>query len=122
MVVIGTSISDHGDVTLRSGHESRSAQTERSERLVGRLCLVNHTGHMREMSSSDFKAKCLGIIDEVGDTGVRVVISKRGRRVAELIRYTGVDEGAPQATLRGTAHVVGDMTGPTVEPDTWRSV
>jgi prevent-host-death family protein len=77
---------------------------------------------MREMSSSEFKAKCLAVIDEVGESGDRVVISKRGKRVAELIRYTGVEEGSPQATLRGTAHVDGDIVGHTVDPETWRSI
>lgn len=77
---------------------------------------------MKRMSSSDFKAKCLAVIDEVGKSGDRVVISKRGKPVAELIRYTGVDEGAPQATLRDTVHVKGDILGYAVEPETWRSI
>ena len=77
---------------------------------------------MRELSSSEFKAKCLAIIDEVGESGTRVVISKRGKRVAELVRYTGVEDEVPQESLRGTAHVDGDITGPAVDPETWRSL
>ncbi len=76
---------------------------------------------MREISSGEFKAKCLAIIDEVAETGDRVVISKRGKRMVELIRYSGVEDGSPQATLRGTAHVIGGIIGYAVEPQTWQS-
>ena len=48
------------------------------------------------MNASDFKAKCLAIIDEVGNTGDRIVISKRGKPVAELVPVAG---GARRATL-----------------------
>ncbi|MFW6232283.1 MAG: type II toxin-antitoxin system Phd/YefM family antitoxin [Spirochaetota bacterium] len=77
---------------------------------------------MRELSASEFKAKCLAIIDEVGESGTRVVVSKRGKRVAELIRYAGVEDEIPQESLRGTAHLEVDITGPAVDSDAWRSL
>ncbi len=76
---------------------------------------------MKEMSSSEFKAKCLRVIDEVHESGGRIVISKRGKRVAELVRYTEVEDGYPQDSLRGTAHVVGEIVSPAVDPGLWRS-
>lgn len=76
---------------------------------------------MIEMSSSEFKAKCLGVIDEVYESGGRVIISKRGKRVVELVRYTEVEVGYPQESLRGTAHIAGDIESPTLEPHSWRS-
>lgn len=76
---------------------------------------------MIEYSSSEFKAKCLGIIDEVHDSGGRVVITKRGKRVAELVRYTDIEDGYPQESLRGTAHIDGDIESPPVDPAVWRS-
>ncbi len=40
---------------------------------------------MRTIKASEFKAKCLQIMDEVADTGESIVITKRGSPVAELV-------------------------------------
>ena len=37
------------------------------------------------MSATEFRAKCLGLIDEVAETGREIVITKRGRAVARLV-------------------------------------
>ncbi|MYF89142.1 MAG: type II toxin-antitoxin system Phd/YefM family antitoxin, partial [Boseongicola sp. SB0676_bin_33] len=37
------------------------------------------TSHMIKINASDFKARCLAILDNVHETGERVVILKRGR-------------------------------------------
>jgi prevent-host-death family protein len=40
---------------------------------------------MVTINASEFKAKCLAILDEVADTGEAVMILKRGRPVAQLV-------------------------------------
>ncbi len=52
------------------------------------------------ITASEFKAKCLKLIDKVADTGQEIIISKNGRRVARLAPYRkkpkslfGIDEG-----------------------------
>jgi prevent-host-death family protein len=40
---------------------------------------------MRMIAAGEFKAKCLGLIDEVNETGQPVLITKRGKPMAELI-------------------------------------
>ena len=37
------------------------------------------------MPATEFRARCLGLIDEVADTGQEIVITKRGRPVARLV-------------------------------------
>jgi len=37
-----------------------------------------------QIAATEFKAKCLGLLDEVAKTGESVVITKRGRPVARL--------------------------------------
>ncbi len=74
---------------------------------------------MKAMGASEFKARCLAIIDEVSATGSPVVIRKRGRPVAELIRYVGDDEEFPQYALKGSAHIVTEIETPVVPPDQW---
>jgi prevent-host-death family protein len=39
---------------------------------------------MRTMKASEFKAKCLKIMDEVAASGESVVITKNGKEVAKL--------------------------------------
>ena len=47
------------------------------------------TGHggARIMKASEFKAKCLKLMDEIADSGEEIVITKRGRPVSRLVPY-----------------------------------
>ena len=54
----------------------------------------------RTIKASEFKAKCLKLMDEVAESGEEIVIIKNGRPVARLVRYQtrfekffGADEG-----------------------------
>jgi prevent-host-death family protein len=78
--------------------------------------------NMKEIGASDFKARCLALIDEVGETGSPIIISKRGRQVAQLVPYISVDEAIPQETLRGTATFTGDVEAPVTTPEEWDAV
>lgn len=42
---------------------------------------------MKEMKASEFKAKCLQLMDEVAATGEPVVVTKNGRPVSRLEPY-----------------------------------
>ena len=76
---------------------------------------------MRHLSATEFKAKCLALIDEVGATGEAIVIEKRGRPVAQLQAFVAVEEGVPQFTLRGSVRFIGDITKPALSADDWES-
>ena len=39
----------------------------------------------REIAASEFKARCLALLDEVADTKETLVITKRGKPVAEVV-------------------------------------
>ena len=39
---------------------------------------------MKMIKASEFKAKCLKLMDEVAETGETIVITKNGKEVAEL--------------------------------------
>ena len=60
------------------------------------------------MSASDFKARCLRVLDEVAASGAEVVITKHGKPVAKLVpisRTTGTLRGA----WKGFARIRGDI-------------
>ena len=80
------------------------------------------TSHVNTINASDFKARCLAILDRVHETGERLVILKRGRPVAELSPVTGEGSAYPQAVLEGTVTIVGDVVGPVLPEDHWDSL
>ena len=43
------------------------------------------TAGSRTMQASEFKARCLQLMDEVAETGEEIVITKRGRPVSRLV-------------------------------------
>ena len=78
---------------------------------------------MRAIKASDFKARCLAILDEVARTGTPVAISKRGRIVAEVVRPRQAKAGCfPQEALRGTGRTLGDIIAPPLPPEAWEAV
>ncbi len=77
---------------------------------------------MTTISASDFKARCLAILDQVYETGERVVILKRGRPVAELSRVTSMESQYPQSELKGTVIITGDVVEPVILEEHWKSL
>ena len=44
-------------------------------------------GSVRTIKASEFKAKCLKLMDEVAESGEEIVITKHGRPVSRLMPY-----------------------------------
>lgn len=74
---------------------------------------------MRTIRASEFKAKCLAILDEVERTGETVTILKRGRAVARLLPPAPAKGRYPQHALFGTVRVVGDIVEPMLPAESW---
>ena len=74
---------------------------------------------METIDASDFKARCLAILDRVEATGERVVILKRGGPVAELSPHRPEESRYPQADLEGTVDVTGDIIAPAAPEEDW---
>lgn len=73
---------------------------------------------MESMNASEFKAKCLAILDEVARTGKSITICKRGRPVARLIPPLEAEVEHPQRSLLGSVKIVGDIVSP-LGPSLW---
>ena len=74
---------------------------------------------MMEINASEFKAKCLAILDEVFASGLTVTILKRGKPVAQLVPPVQRDEGWPQTMLAGSVEIVGNVIDPALDPEVW---
>lgn len=67
---------------------------------------------MKSLGASEFKARCLALLDEVARTGEPIRISKRGKPVACLVpaaEVGGAKARYPQDTIQGTVHIVGNL-------------
>lgn len=69
-----------------------------------------HTGHM-QMTATEFKAKCLKVLDQVNQTGEPLEISKRGQVVALLVPPP---RNQPWKALRGKGWISCDPFAPVV--------
>ena len=69
-----------------------------------------------KISATEFKAKCLAIIDAVHKRGEVVRVTKRGRVVARLVADYDADD-QPWTSLRGAAKWSGDPFAPAVRED-----
>jgi len=76
---------------------------------------------MDRINASDFKSRCLAILDEVERTGHAVTILKRGREVAQLVPVVSRATGNPQDSLKGTVRIVGDIVGPLLDAGDWEA-
>jgi prevent-host-death family protein len=76
---------------------------------------------MRRVAASEFKARCLKMMDQVDRTNEPIIITKRGRPVAKL-----VPAGRPSrdilGCLAGVIEIVGDIESPVVAPETWEAL
>lgn len=69
-----------------------------------------------KISASEFKAKCLALIDRVHEEGETVTITKRGRVVARLVA-AGDEEQKPWLRLRGSVRWYHDPFEPAISED-----
>ena len=66
---------------------------------------------MKTIKASEFKAKCLKIMDEVAATREPVIITKTGVAVAKLVPVTGKPDTLVGA-LKGSITIIGDIISP----------
>jgi antitoxin (DNA-binding transcriptional repressor) of toxin-antitoxin stability system len=79
---------------------------------------------MKEINASEFKAKCLAILDEISKTGEGLVILKRGRPVAQVIPAVTKKNKYPQEELLGSVKIAPgvDLTEPALDPSDWEAL
>ncbi len=65
----------------------------------------------RIIKASEFKAKCLAVLDEVERTRRSVVITKRGKPVAELVPHKPPSRNL-LGIFKGKMEIVGDIVSP----------
>jgi prevent-host-death family protein len=72
---------------------------------------------MKTISSTEFKARCLAVLNEVHLTREPVLVTKHGKPVVRL-----EPAGKPCkiiGSLKGIMKIVGDIESPIVPPEAW---
>lgn len=76
---------------------------------------------MRSIAISKFKATCLAVIDQVNRSGEPVLVTKRGKPVAEVIPASSSPTQARRlGQLADSGRIVGDVISPIAE-DAWEA-
>ena len=76
---------------------------------------------MKAIAATDFKARCLALIDQVHDSGQAITITKRGKVVA-MLQPAGHDDAKPWLRLRGTILKYDDPFAPAVDSGEWNAL
>ena len=63
----------------------------------------------RSVSATEFKAKCLALLDEVHDRGDVITVTKRGRPVAIIQPVKKKKWKSPEGMWAGKVEIVGDI-------------
>lgn len=66
----------------------------------------------RVIKASEFKAKCLKLMDEVAESGEEIVITKNGRPVSRLAPYRKPSSGLFFGRNRDNIQILGDIVSP----------
>lgn len=71
---------------------------------------------------SEFKARCLALLERVRRTGQPLLITRHGKPVAEVVPPSaGRTEGSLLGSAAATARITGDIVSPASSPDDWEA-
>ena len=70
----------------------------------------------RFIKASEFKAKCLKLMDQVAETGEEIVITKNGEPIAKLVSYQQPHK-VPWGAGKGQIRILGDIISPIDEDE-----
>ena len=64
------------------------------------------------MKASEFKAKCLAVMDQVAESGQAVVVTKNGKPLVELVPHKPKAKRGLLGLLKGELVIKGDIMSP----------
>jgi prevent-host-death family protein len=79
---------------------------------------------MQEIAISEFKAKCLALLQQVAKTKQPIRVTRFGKPVADVIppAEAEVDRNGWIGSGKGTTKIVGDIVSPANEPEDWEAL
>jgi prevent-host-death family protein len=77
---------------------------------------------MANIPATEFKAKCLALMNRVAERQESFVITKRGKPVARLVPLERKAEGSIFGWLRARGSIQGDIVSPAVPSEAWETL
>lgn len=78
---------------------------------------------MKEIAISEFKAKCLALLERVEKTKQPIRITRHGKPVAEVVPAAPmVDRAALMGSMRNSIEILGDIISPASDEDEWEAL
>lgn len=76
---------------------------------------------MLEITISEFKAKCLALLEQVRKTKQPLRVTRHGKPVADVVPSSPptIDRDAWIGSLTGTVEIKGDIISPADDEDDW---
>jgi prevent-host-death family protein len=74
---------------------------------------------MEKIAISDFKARCLAVLEKVRRTSTPILVTRRGEAIAEIVPpFTSQARDGWLGSARETGAIVGDIVSP-MAPEAW---
>lgn len=74
---------------------------------------------MKEVAISEFKAKCLALLDQVQKTKKPIRVTRRGKPVAEVVPPTTPRSNDWIGSMKDEIEILGDIVSPASDPEDW---
>jgi prevent-host-death family protein len=75
---------------------------------------------MQEMAISEFKAKCLAVLERVRLTKKPIRVTRFGKPVAEVVPPTSVEDRSSWiGSMKNSMRIKGDIVSPATNEDDW---
>ena len=76
---------------------------------------------MANIGATEFKAKCLELMNRVAERRETFVITKRGKPVAKLAPVERKPKESLAGCMRNKVAIVGDIFGPALQREAWNT-
>jgi prevent-host-death family protein len=75
---------------------------------------------MQEIAISEFKAKCLAVLERVRSTKKPIRVTRFGKPVAEVVPPTAVEARSSWiGSMKNSMRITGDIVSPATDEDEW---
>ena len=77
---------------------------------------------MANIPATEFKAKCLALMNRVAERQESFVITKRGKPIARLVPLEHKPENSIFGWLRARGSIQGDIVSPAITSEAWETL
>ncbi len=79
--------------------------------------------NLEEVSISEFKAKCLGLLEQVRKTRKPLRVTKFGKPIADIVPPSIVQDRASWiGSMKDSFEILGDIVSPANDPEEWEAL